>query len=128
MTEAAFARIQQGIFELREPGEDVMLVGDLNARLSSAQHDKHRASPADLPASSVSDVPDLDQLAALQAFMGLLGDADIQDYGGVPARRSEDPVCNFTGHQLGSLGRSFAGSAGAEWARARGLRGASDIP
>ncbi len=49
---------------------------------------------------------DLDQLASLQAFMGWPGDVDIEDYGGVPERRSEDPVCNFAGHQLGFLCRS----------------------
>ncbi|EFJ51113.1 hypothetical protein VOLCADRAFT_120491 [Volvox carteri f. nagariensis] len=35
----------------------------------------------------VSDVPDLDQLTALQEFMGLPGDVDLQDYADVPERR-----------------------------------------
>ncbi|EFJ50804.1 hypothetical protein VOLCADRAFT_88692 [Volvox carteri f. nagariensis] len=49
---------------------------------------------------------DLDQLTALQEFMGLPGDADPQGYTDVPGRRSEDLVCNFAGHQLGALCRS----------------------
>ncbi|EFJ46486.1 hypothetical protein VOLCADRAFT_93002 [Volvox carteri f. nagariensis] len=52
------------------------------------------------------DGDDLDQLTALQEFMGLPGDADPQGYTDVPGRRSEDLVCNFAGQQLGALCQS----------------------
>ncbi|EFJ40671.1 hypothetical protein VOLCADRAFT_99543 [Volvox carteri f. nagariensis] len=52
------------------------------------------------------DSHDLDQLTALQEFMGLPGDTDPQGYADVPRCRSEDLVCNFAGHQLRALGRS----------------------
>lgn len=104
--ETALAKIQQGIRELREPGEDVLLAGDLNARLSSPHHLKHPSTPADLPAY-ICDVPEPDQFLALQQFLDVSGEVNPQDYSGIRGRRSEDLVCNFAGQQLGAMCRSL---------------------
>ncbi|EFJ44413.1 hypothetical protein VOLCADRAFT_95294 [Volvox carteri f. nagariensis] len=67
--EAVFTRIQQSLTEVRLGDEDVLIAGDLNARLSGAQYEWNRATPMDLP-TYVNDIPDLEQSQAVCEVMG----------------------------------------------------------
>ena len=68
--ECAFGRIQRGLADLKADSDEVLIIGDLNARVSPAH---------------VSDLPDLMQLGAL-AERGM---TTIQpaDYEGIPEHR-----------------------------------------
>ena len=88
--ECAFGRIQRGLADLKADSDEVLIIGDLNARVSPAH---------------VSDLPDLMQLGAL-AERGM---TTIQpaDYEGIPEhRKCEDGTVNVFGRHLGDLCRS----------------------
>ena len=88
--ECAFGRIQHGLADLKAASEEVLIIGDLNARVSPSQ---------------VLDYPDLMQLGAL-AERGL-STLQPADYEGITEhRKCEDGFANVVGRHLGDLCRS----------------------
>lgn len=88
--ELAFGHIQKGIMDLRSGSDEVLVVGDLNARVCSAR---------------VHDFPDVQSLSSL-AELGLT-DFDAASYDGIEVHRQcQDNTSNTFGLHLGDLCRA----------------------
>ncbi|KAG2502158.1 hypothetical protein HYH03_000645 [Edaphochlamys debaryana] len=93
-TAAAVTNRLQGTVAELQRGNDLLLVGDFNARLASS--------------ASVADVPDLALLAAAREQLGAAAGPDPAAYTGVPSERASlDSTTNATGRALGELCRSY---------------------
>ena len=93
--DAAFGRLQQSVTELGLPDEEVLVIGDLNARVGSSDR-----------ANGVNDVTDGQQCEAVFDALGLDPAALRAATTGLPQRLSEDSEVNVFGRHLGAMCRS----------------------